>query len=129
MFSILSIDMAKPWRTILDRSEADSKKRKEWEEDHPPITRISAEEADRQRTLQTIGKDGICCDLPCHGQNIPKEYGHTRGMVNVFRRGIVVEDYENPQGGDSTYFGLICALTLRRFCVTKDEKLRRAVEK
>jgi hypothetical protein len=121
--------MAKPWRRILEQSEAETKKRKDWEEEHPPITRISVEKADSQRNLQIVGKEGVCCDLPCYGPNIPNEYGHTRGMVNVFNRGIVVEGYENPQEGGSTYFGLICALTLRRFCVTRDERLRRAVEK
>ncbi|MEK7597689.1 MAG: hypothetical protein AAB441_03540 [Patescibacteria group bacterium] len=121
--------MAKAWRRVLEKSEAENKKRVEWEEGHPPITRISVEEADRQRTLQTIGREAVACDLPCHGNYIPKEYSHTRGMVNVFRRDIIVEGWEKPQEGQPTYFGLICALTLRRICVAKDETLRKAVER
>ena len=120
--------MAERWRVILEKLEADHKKRSEWEKEHPPITRISKQEADSQRKLTFIGSEAVTCDLPCHGNNIPGDYSHTHGWVNVFRRGIKVDGWEDPEQGASTYFGIKCGLN-GRICVTTDETLRKAIEK
>ena len=129
MSAILHVNMAKKWRQILERLEAEDKKRTEWEEEHPPITHISKQEADAKRRIQPVGQESVVCDLPCYGNNIPREYSHTGGMVNVFNKGIIVKGWENPEEGFPAYFGIICALAHGKICVVKDEVLRRAIEK
>lgn len=120
--------MAKSWRLILERVEREGQKKMEWEEEHPAITRISTQEADEKRRIQNVGQEGVTCDLPCHGNNIPETYSHSRGMVNVFERGIRVEGWENPEEGEASYFGSTCNLTNGKVCVATDERLRRAIE-
>ena len=121
--------MPKPWRQIIERLEQEDERKAQYNEEHPPITRISVEEADAQRIIQPVGKEAVSCSLQCFGNNIPKAYSHHGEMVNVFNRGIVVEGYDNPEEGQPAYFGLICALANGRICVTGDERLRRAIEK
>lgn len=65
--------MAKKWRQVLEKMETEHEKRVDWEETHPPITRVSKQEA-------------VTCNLPCHGNHIPREYDHSQGVVNVFDR-------------------------------------------
>lgn len=120
--------MATRWRQILEKLEAKHEERVKWEEEHPPITLLSKQEADKKRRIQAVGQEGVTCDLPCHGNNIPGGYSHERGMVNVFDRGIRVEGWENPEEGNSGYFRSTCDLTYGKICVATDERLRRAIE-
>jgi len=99
--------MAKKWRAILEKLEAEHEKRR----------------------IQAIGKEAVTCNLPCHGNHIPREYGHTREYINVFCRGISVKGWENPPEGDATYYGTTCDLTDGKVCVATDETLRKAVER
>lgn len=121
--------MAKKWRQVLERAEAEHEKRMDWEETHPPITRVSKQEADGKRNIQAVGQEAVTCDLPCHGNHIPREYDHTAGIVNVFRKNISVKGWENPPEGDSAYFGTTCDLTRGKVCVATDERLRKAIER
>jgi len=45
------------------------------------------------------------------------------------RTWISVKGYENPEESNSTYFGIICALTVGKICVARDETSRRTIEK
>lgn len=121
--------MAKAWRDILKKMEVSHQQKEEWEEKHPPITRISSQEADNKRNLQFVGEKAVTCNLPCHGQCIPNEYNHAQGIVNVFRMGIIVKGWENPEEGSPLYFAGTCDLTNGKICVATDEKLRRSVER
>ena len=121
--------MAKMWRQVLERAEAEHVKKMEWEEAHPPITLISKQNADGKREIQPVGNDAVTCNLPCHGDCIPREYSHEKGMVNVFNRGISVEGYEDPEEGSASYFATTCDLTDGKLCVATDEILRRAIER
>lgn len=121
--------MATKWRRLLERLEAEHVKKMEWEEEHPPITRISKLEADGKRKIQGVGQEGVTCDLPCYGNNIPGEYGHTLGMINVFSRDIRVEGFGSPREGVACYYGTTCDLTDGKVCVATDVRLRRAIER
>jgi hypothetical protein len=120
--------MAEQWRQILRRVEAQHKQRTDWEETHPPITLISIKEADSIRTLKDVGQEAVTCDLPCHGNYIPNEYGHSSGIVNVFDKGITIEDFENPPEGITVYFGTTCGLTDGKICIARDEILQDSIK-
>lgn len=85
-YDILRATMPQQWRLLLERLEKDHQKKLDWEETHPPITSISVEEADAQRTIEPVGEKAVTCNLPCHGDNIPDRYFHVEGMINVFER-------------------------------------------
>jgi hypothetical protein len=121
--------MAKAWRGILQRLEAEAEKRKDWEEKHPPITRMKLIEADDKRRISFVGEKCVACDLPCCGNHIPTEYGHTGYLVNVFHADISFKGWENPSEGDAAYFGVTCDLAEGKICVATDEILRKVVER
>ena len=129
MSVILRGNMTKQWRQVLGELETKHKNRMKWEEEHPPITRVSTQEADGKRRIQAVGQEAVTCDLPCQGNHIPNAYSHTRGIVNVRRRGIIVKGWENPVDGEAGYFGTTCDLTDGKICVATDERLRKAIER
>ncbi len=100
---------------------------------HPPITRMSPMTADNQREFTPVGEKCVACNLACYGKSIPKEYGRTKQIVNVFDLGIKVATHEVtdefPEWGESAYFGMTCRFYPDRVCVTVDQKLRRSVER
>ncbi len=120
--------MAKLWRQALEKAERQSGERQRWEEEHPPITRISVAEADSQRVFTEIGQNRVSCNLPCVGKYIPGQYSHSSGLVNVFRKGVIVKGWESPQEGYPCYLGPVCDLR-NKICATRDERLRKAVER
>lgn len=115
--------MPKQWRRLLERLESEDQRREEWEEEHPPITRLSPEDADAQRTIKPVGEKAVTCNLPCHGNNVPEKYSHIGQMVNVFNNGMRVEGWEGM------YMGLTCNLTDGKVCVATDERLRKSAER
>jgi len=121
--------MARRWHQIIERLERGLQIRQNWEEAHPPITQISRQEANSKRTLTMVGQEGVACNLPCFGSNIPSEYSHKQEVVNVFNRGIIVEGWNNPEQGQSMYLGATCNLAPGKICVVRDERLRRAIER
>lgn len=112
--------MPRAWRTALERGEKNERERKVWEEDHPPVTRLSVVEADQKRQFEDIGKLGVRCNLPCTGKNIPRDYRHCE-VVDVSRGGIVVSGYE----GES-YFGKKCLIT-GKICIHNDPRVEKAI--
>lgn len=121
--------MAKRWRELLERADEEHKKRLDWEETHPPITRITVEAADAQRRIEPVGEKAVTCSLPCYGNYIPARYSHFEGMINVFDWGIRVPGWEAPSEGQPAYMGTTCWLAGGKICVATDETLRRSVEK
>ncbi len=120
--------MTKAWRLALEKAEIQSGQRQRWEEEHPPITRISVAEADAQRVFTEIGQNRVSCKLPCAGRYIPKKYSHSSGPVNVFEKGVIVKGWESSQEEDAFYLGPVCGLR-NKICATRDERLRKAVER
>jgi hypothetical protein len=111
--------MAKRWRQIFNTLEADAARRKEEEILHPPITRLTPEEANNHRQIKLVGKHCIECNLPCNGEHIPPVYHQTKpGTHDVLKFGIQVEGYES-------YYVILCAVAkLGRVCLTTDETLK-----
>lgn len=81
------------------------------------------------RKFAEIGTHGIICSLPCHGDYVPKDYSRTDGLVNVFKLGITVKGWENPEEGYAAYFGIKCMLQPGKVCVVRDQKLRKVIER
>ncbi len=121
--------MTRKWRLLLEKLETENQNRKNWEEEHPPITRISVQEADERRRLTKIGENAVTCDLPCHGPYIPPTYSRTGNMVNIYNRGLKVEGYSDPEEGVSCYFGITCELANGKICVATDPTLRKSIER
>jgi hypothetical protein len=109
--------------------EAEHKRQEDREANNPPITRVSVQEADGQRRFHSVGDKCVACNLPCEGNNIPSGYSHKEGVVNVFRAGIIVKGWDNPEEGRSAYFASRCNLAYGKICVTSDETLRKSVER
>jgi hypothetical protein len=94
-------------RRLADRAQALAEQAREWEENHPFITRISPAMADAIRTIQNeSGSNCVTCDLPCHGSNIPRKYDH-----------INWKDSEVP---------FACDLAPGKTCITPDHTRRTA---
>ncbi len=108
----------------MEKAERLSSERLRWDEEHPPITRISVAEADAQRVFTEIGQSSVSCNLPCVGNYIPKQYSHSSGLVNVFEKGVIVKGWE----GNGCYFGPVCGVR-NKICAATDERLRKAVER